>query len=53
LVILVSQGRRETQKAMFRAAVLHILEIVGLTNRVLEVEQHGEIRVYDLPAKQV
>jgi predicted nuclease of predicted toxin-antitoxin system len=22
-------------------------------NRVLEVEQHGEIRVYDLPAKQV
>jgi predicted nuclease of predicted toxin-antitoxin system len=53
LVVLVSQGRRETQKAMFRAVLLHILEIGGLTNRVLEVEQDGEIRVYDLPAKQV
>lgn len=50
LVVLVSQGRRETQKAMFRIALLHVLEIGGLTNRVLEVEQTGEIRVYDLPA---
>jgi hypothetical protein len=50
LVVLVSQGRRETQKAMFRIALLHVLEIGGLTNRVLEVEQTGEIRVYELPA---
>ncbi len=49
LIVFISQGRRDAQKAMFRAALLHILEIGGLTNRVLEIEQNCEIRVYELP----
>jgi hypothetical protein len=49
LIVFMSQGRREAQKAMFRAALLHVLKMGGLINRVLEVEQDCEIRVYELP----
>jgi hypothetical protein len=47
--VFLSQGRRETQKTMVRAALLHVLKIGGLINRVMEVQQNCEIRVYELP----
>jgi predicted nuclease of predicted toxin-antitoxin system len=50
LIVLMSQGRRESQKAMLRAALLHVREIGGLINRVLEVQQDGQITVFELPA---
>jgi predicted nuclease of predicted toxin-antitoxin system len=53
LIVFMSQGRRDVQKAMFRAALLHIRKIGDLINRVLEVEQSCEIRVYELRAPPI
>jgi predicted nuclease of predicted toxin-antitoxin system len=53
LIVFMSQARRDVQKVMFRAALLHVRKIGDLINRVLEVEQSCEIRVYELPTPSI
>jgi hypothetical protein len=53
LIVFMLQGRRDVQKTMFRAALPHVRKVGGLINRVLEVEQSCEIRVYELPTPSV
>lgn len=49
MIVIVPNVRREVQKALFRAALQHVLTIGTLLNRVLEIDGNGDIRVYDLP----
>jgi len=52
LIVIVPNVRREVQKALFRAALQHVLKIGSMLNRVLEIDLRGDIRVYDLPPRR-
>ena len=51
LIVIVPNVRRQVQKALFRAALQHVLKIGTLLNRVLEIDGNGDIRVYYLPPR--
>lgn len=49
LIVIVPQVRREGQKIFFKRALDRLKQVGDLTNKILEVDENGEVAVYDLP----
>jgi hypothetical protein len=49
LIIIRPRCRRDVQKALFRAALVHAQKIGGLLNKVLEIDGSATIAVFDVP----
>lgn len=49
MIVILPNCRREQQASLFRAALRRVIELGGLVNQVLEIDEHGHIEIFDLP----